>query len=429
MNGEANPLEENPHRGSLKQEGRHRRGDNGGWTPSVPIQPVRATGRRHELAEPPLDAPISGSLPLLPAVAPPRRESTSGFLPDNGELPFSRPALPDFDRPGFGRLQPDAPEYETSEFDSPEYDAPEYDDEDTVVENPVPRRKKVKLTAPPEPREKDDDVRVYTAPPVDGLGTFDLGSVPASVTPPKSWRKAAWFASLSSGGVVVALLCAGSFLVGAPGQNQAGLSWPGYRGGQPMMSGEQEAGPPGQNGAAAAAPSSGSRSTSPTGTGRPADDATSDTSTAGSGSATDPTSTATRATSPGTTRPTTPGTTAKPQKPPITSAPMQSQPVRFFQQMDPRAMGDTSQAFLNTVPGDAAAATELTTGSLHDQGPQALAQRYADVAYFEVKNVYIDQNEGYTINTVEVTHNDGTKSVERQTLTFGDDNKIASDGR
>jgi hypothetical protein len=384
----------------------------------VPAQPIRAAGRRHELAEPPVDAPISGSLPLVPALAPPRRESTSGFLSDNGELPSSRPPLPDFDRPDFGRLR----------LDAPEFGGPEFDDEDTVVDNPVLRRKKVKLTAPPEPAE-DDDVRVFMAPPVDGLGTFDLGSVPASVTPPKSWRKAAWFASLSSGGVVVALLCAGSFLVGAPDQNQAGLSWPGYRGGQPMMSGEQEAGPPGQNGAAAAAPSSGSRSSSPTDTRRAADDATSDTSTAGSGSATDPTSTATRTTPPGTTRPSAPGTPAKPQKPPITSAPMQSQPVKFFQQMDPQAMGDTSQAFLNTVPGNPAAATELTTGSLHDQGPQALAQRYADVAYFEVKNVYIDQNEGYTINTVEVTHNDGTKSLERQTLTFGDDNKIASDGR
>jgi hypothetical protein len=51
------------------------------------------------------------------------------------------------------------------------------------------------------------------------------------------------------------------------------------------------------------------------------------------------------------------------------------------------------------------------------------------VAYFEVKNVYIDQNDGYTVNTVEVTHTDGTKTVERRTLTFGDNNKIESDGR
>jgi F420-0:gamma-glutamyl ligase len=92
-------------------------------------------------------------------------------------------------------------------------------------------------------------------------------------------------------------------------------------------------------------------------------------------------------------------------------------------------MGETSQAFLNTVPDNPAAAADLTTGQLRDQGPQALAQGYSDVAYFEVKNVYIDQDEGYTINTVEVTHDDGTKTIERRTLTFGEDNKIQNDGR
>lgn len=384
----------------------------------MPPQSVRVPGRRHELADRPVDPPISGSLPLLPVAEPSRPESMSGFLSSNGELPSSLPLSP--------------------AFDGPDFDRPGFDNEDTVVanttaDNPVLRRTKVKLTPRPVRRveEEDDDIRVYLAPPPDGLGTFDLGSVPASVTPPKSWRKAAWFASLSSGGVVVALLFAGSLLVGSPNQSQMGLSGPGYRGGQPIMSGEQQAVPPDQNSAGADSPTSDPQSTRPTGdqqqsSGNPTTDTP---SAAGGGSPSDPTASVTRPTSAGSSRPATSQASTKPQKPPITSAPMQSQSVRFWPQMDPQVMGRNSQAFLNTVTADPAAAAELTTGELHDQGSRALAQRYADVAYFEVKNVYIDQNEGYTINTVEVTHNDGTKSTEQQTLTFGDDNKIKSDGR
>lgn len=388
----------------------------------MPPPSVRVSGRRHELADRPADPPISGSLPLLPAIEPSRPESTSGFLSSHGELPSPRPPSPVFGSP---------------DFDRPDFDGPGFDSEDTVVANtmadPVLRRTKVKLTPRPVRRveEDDDDIRVYLAPPTDGLGTFDLGSVPASVTPPKSWRKAAWFASLSSGGVVVALLFAGSLLVESPNQSPLHLSAPGYRGGQPLMSGEEQAGPPGQYGSGAAAPTSDPRATRPAGHQQQfSGDPTSDTPSAtGVGSPADPTASAARPTSADSWRPAIPQVSTKPQKPPITSAPMQSQPVRFWPQMDPQAMGRNSQAFLNTVPADPAAAAELTTGKLHDQGPQALAQRYADVAYFEVKNVYIDQDQGYTINTVEVTHDDGTKSVEQQTLTFGDGNKIESDGR
>jgi len=62
-------------------------------------------------------------------------------------------------------------------------------------------------------------------------------------------------------------------------------------------------------------------------------------------------------------------------------------------------------------------------------GPQALAARYAGIAYFEVKKISIDQQRGVTVNTVEVTHTDGTKTIEQRTLTFGDGDKIADDGR
>src|SRR5690606_9920859 len=73
-----------------------------------------------------------------------------------------------------------------------------------------PRRTKITLTTA---TEEPSDLRVYLSPTVDGLSKFDLGNVPASVTPPRSWRKAAWFATMSSCGVAVALVLAGSYLV------------------------------------------------------------------------------------------------------------------------------------------------------------------------------------------------------------------------
>src|SRR3954447_24713372 len=39
-----------------------------------------------------------------------------------------------------------------------------------------------------------------------GLRKFDIGTVPASVTPPRTWRRAAWFSVGSSVAALVALL-------------------------------------------------------------------------------------------------------------------------------------------------------------------------------------------------------------------------------
>ena len=40
----------------------------------------------------------------------------------------------------------------------------------------------------------------------------------------------------------------------------------------------------------------------------------------------------------------------------------------------------------------------------------------------------IDPERGVTVNTVEMTHTDGSKSIEQRTLTFGDGEKITDDG-
>ncbi|WP_037314900.1 hypothetical protein [Amycolatopsis orientalis] len=291
------------------------------------------------------------------------------------------------------------------------------------------QRTKVTLTAPaprrPEPVETDD-VRVYLAPSFDGLSTFDLGSVPASVTPPKTWRKAAWFAAAASALVVVGLLFAGSFLVGKPlPEQQSQGGWPGYRGGSPLTNEGLAGNPttPPQGGAA------GNPSVSET------DSSTrDDRSSANSGTSSDPESTGNGGSQPDSGGPVTTGRSTapssdRPQKPPVTPADRTTTPAPWYaSQPDAQAMGDNTELFLNTVTTDPHQASNVTSGGLREEGAQGLRERYADVAYFEVKKVSIDQRRGVTVNTVEVTHKDGTKTMEQRTLTFGDDDKIVDDG-
>jgi hypothetical protein len=387
--------------------GRHRLGTTDGWTPPLP---ENRAGRRHAAGPAPVDPPVSGSLPLP--------QPMSGTLPQP-LLPQPRdrrPAPPLFP-PSHGSL-PVADDAETTSPPRPESRA-----------DLAARRTRVSLAAP-QPRgaePEDDDVRIYAAPPIDGLGVggFTIGSVPASVTPPKTWKKAAWFATGASGAVVVGLLFAGSYLVGKPTMDQAVQgAWPGYQGAPTVIDPTGETEPPSRQGGSAPGPDDST----------PAPDQPAGRTSSGGGAGPvdgvpQPPRTG------GTTDSETVGTTApsaRPQKPPVTPA-QRENPVKppwwYSFPPDAQTMGDNSEKFFNTVTTDPAAASSVTTGELHDQGPQALAERYADVAYFEVRKVSIDQQRGVTVNTVEITHTDGTKTIEERTLTFGDGDKIAADGQ
>ena len=297
-----------------------------------------------------------------------------------------------------------------------------------------PRRQKVTLTPPTNHEEtpEDDDVRVYVAPPETGLSTFDLGSVPASVTPPRSWRKAAWFATASSGGVVVALLFAGSALVGKPAPDQAGGGWiPGLGGGIPTIGGEQLA--PG--------PAGGGR---PDGLSRPTTKTVTDEELTSTGSssrnnavrAPEVTTTLDSTSSTGTSTKDSPsgGSTSSttsspsPQKPPSTPAPYDADPGRFaWAQGDPATFAKDSQTYLDAVTEDPKAAAAMTTGELSQEGAQGIEQKYSDVAYFEVEHVQVHQYDGKTVCTVKKVRKNGQETTEQRTLTF-QDGKVSSDG-
>lgn len=342
--------------------------------------------------------------------------------------------------------EPREPEFAASsgELPLPQADVPEQA-QPGGSEAPTVRRTRVSLTAPaptprsvPEPADhdeddeddEDDEARIYLAPPLDGLSKFDLGSVPASVTPPPTWRKAAWFASLASGGVVVSLLVAGTMLVGQPAADnrQAIDGWTDRPGGAaPLLPGEYyaEATPTGEpdsstNGDPTRQPASGRQSSSD----RLSSDRQPGLPAPGSPSGSE--------SSPVTTGPTGssgPTTTPVPEKPPVTPAPRSTEQRRYIEPHDPEEMGDVSQTFLDTVTEDPQAAYAMTGGEQKHEGVAELRRDYADVAYFVVEHIHINQNEGYTVNTVEVTRKDGSTTEEVRKLYFGNNEKVEGDGR
>lgn len=309
-------------------------------------------------------------------------------------------------------------------------------EEDAEAERPTIRRTTVLLAAPRStPRSTrhltaPDDSRIYAAPP-GGLDKFDLGSVPASVTPPRTWRKAAWFASAASGAAVAAMLLAGTALMNDPAESSRAMqTWPDHSSPQPTLPSDGGNGTPrtDQHTAAEratedsresdAAPRDGedqpaahqSNNASPA----PADNA------AGHLDGGEPEG--------GQGDPGAPSSDVPPMvKPPVTPAPTESAPVVLWAPHDTDTLAQRSQDFLNTVTEDPEAAHALTTGDLAAQGVEGLAERYSDVAYFEVREVYVDPNRGYTLNTVEVTYVDGSTEEQTRKLVFGDDDLIEAD--
>ncbi len=120
-----------------------------------------------------------------------------------------------------------------------------------------------------------------------------------------------------------------------------------------------------------------------------------------------------------------------PRKPPVTPAPTSTEDdgenVGILRTgHDAETLAQRSQDFFNTVTEDPEAAHELTTGELAEQGPEGLAQRYADVAYFEVRHVHIDTDEGVTVNTLRITRPDGSTTEVTRELTFAADDRISA---
>jgi hypothetical protein len=277
------------------------------------------------------------------------------------------------------------------------------------------------VTAPPLVLEPETDpaiVHVLPETPPRGLRKFDLGIVPASVTPPRSWRKAAWFAVGTSAAVICGLAVAAVRLVGTPPANtiDALPAFPTQKLGTLPADATTRATETGRT------PSSGTSSPSSHSqqdTARRTDDASpsGSSSAPGSESSADSSSSTTDGDSTGST----PGVAQEPVR--TTVGPQPVTPT------NPQAMGDRTEQYFELVTEDPAAAHEMCTGGMARGGPEGIEARYEGVDHVEVQKITIDRNRAMTTSTVKVVHADGSESVEQRQLTFtwGGNPKISDD--
>lgn len=241
---------------------------------------------------------------------------------------------------------------------------------------------------------------------IPGLHKFDLGTIPASVTPPKTWRTAAWFAVGSSLAVVLGLVFAAAALVGQPKSTETIDALPGVP--SAIYLDDPSAT---QSSQQRSATSRAERSTVVPGHSQ---------SIRGSGNA--PTAGSSVRTS-------VPPTSSSTAPPPYTPPVRETTPKRALATNDAKQIGDRTEAFYAAITSNPDAAYQMTTGEMRGQGEQAFRERYADIKKVQVRRISIDPNQGTTVSEVTVTKRDGTTFTERRRLKFtsGRDPKISSE--
>jgi hypothetical protein len=273
------------------------------------------------------------------------------------------------------------------------------------------------------PRQRESAAVAYALPDTDtpprGLRKFDLGSVPASVTPPRSWRRAAWFAVGTSAAVVCGLAAVAVRFVGspaAPDTIDALPAFPTQQLGDLPVDQTATAAETSRSRPTSRTPGAGPDTTRRTG-GAPRPDSSGD-SAPGS-----PEQDGTMGTT-GTTG--TPGTASgneagSPSRTTVGPAPVTP--------TNPAAMGDRTEQYFALVTEDPQAANDLCTGGMAREGADGIVARYAGVARVEVQDITIDRNQAVTTSTVRIVREDGTATVEERQLTFtwGGDPKISDD--
>lgn len=270
---------------------------------------------------------------------------------------------------------------------------------------------------PADPEEETDVLPViaglFPDAPATGLAKFDLGSIPASVTPPRSWRHAAWFAVAATLLVMVGLTYAAVTLVTDPRKPEVVDALPGlpsYPGlplelpGDAVMSER----PP------APAPSSAPTTTSAKPSDRQQLTAPPPGKTTQVPAVPAPTTAA-------------PTTTAAPSP---TRTTVQT-PVLVGPVADPDKIGDRTETYFAQVTQDPDAAYSMTTGQARYDGQEELERRYADVSRIEVQRMTIDANRSKTFSTLRLIRKDGSVITEERELvfTYSSDPKITKIGR
>lgn len=235
----------------------------------------------------------------------------------------------------------------------------------------------------PLPRRRAIDPLADT----DGLRKFNIGMVPASVTPPRTWKRAAWFAVVSSVLVLVGLSVAAAKLVGGGGEVET-VGLPGYPSDVPMIS----ALPTGASRPSVTSNRPTVANTGPgapvpgTGTGAPAS--------SGQGSATI----------------TLPSRSAPPV---ITTVPISQAPV-----VDGTQIAKRTENFYREMATNADTALAMTTDTVRANAGALLEGRLSDISLIEVKEIVVDPSKGLTVSLLQVTKKDGSISQEKRELSF-----------
>ncbi|APU17557.1 MULTISPECIES: hypothetical protein [Actinoalloteichus] len=249
-----------------------------------------------------------------------------------------------------------------------------------------------------------------------GLRKFDLGMVPASVTPPRSWRNAAWFTVTTSMTALAALLVTTALFLGPDPHRRPPDSLPVFPSGTRLPAPQATTttvptiGAPhllaAQDSTTATNPAEPTSAGSGTSAGR-ARQAGADPegpppggSAGGSGA---PQPAETDSTTDLAATPTAvPFVTVGEGTPVVSGTEIREQTIAFF----------------NAIGPDVDAAFKLVTGELAEAGLPVFTRLHDDVATVELRHITVDPVEGITISTVVVTHDDGSQSTEYRELRF-----------
>jgi hypothetical protein len=218
-----------------------------------------------------------------------------------------------------------------------------------------------------------------------GLRMFDLGTIPASVTPPRTWRRAAWFTIVASAAALLGLLAVGAMLVGPMRATDRFDAMPIFPSGAPL------------------AAIGGSRSARPVGASvRPT---TSSVVNLGDTTRLIPRHHAGRPTTP-----TAPVVATLPVA--VATVPV-GEPV-----IDPTRLIKQTQTFFAEVTSNAQAAADLTDRTVRDDALALIHRKYGDISTIQIQSITLDPTDGVTVSLLRVVAKDGTTTTERTTLRF-----------
>jgi hypothetical protein len=250
-----------------------------------------------------------------------------------------------------------------------------------------------------------------------GLRKFNLGTIPASVTPPRTWRRAAVFAVGTAVLVVLGLGYAAVALVGNPRRGTTINGLPGQPTQHLVITGL-----PGERAEALDEPQPTSSAPARTTSSAPQPTQARDMRPARPAPAPAPGGRPGAVDPGGAARPDAVApTTRAPERSTVGPAPSPAS--------DPEKMGDRTEAYYAQVLRHPEAAYRLTAGPMHAEGPEGIEARYADVESIEVRDITIDPNWSFTRSTLVIVRKDGTRTTVHRELTFshGSDPKITSD--